>query len=72
MEIGVSNNAAGNGWREEMICSMKAQALASGEVAGPMNIIHHTVNAADQLTDLRSLVPPASTPSWSIPLTRSP
>ena len=55
-KIGVSNNAAGNGWREEMICSMKAQALASGEVAGPMNIIHHTVNAADQLTDLRTLI----------------
>ena len=46
--IGISNNAAGNGWREEMICSMKAQALASGEVAG-MNIIHHTVKAPEQL-----------------------
>ena len=28
--IGVSNTLAGNGWREEMICAVKAQALASG------------------------------------------
>jgi ribose transport system substrate-binding protein len=54
--IGISNNAAGNGWREEMICSMKAEALASGQVAGPMNIIHHTVKAPEQLADLRTLV----------------
>ena len=31
--IGVSNTVQGNGWREEMICSMKAQALASGKVS---------------------------------------
>ena len=31
--IGVSNTIAGNGWREEMICSIRAQALASGEVS---------------------------------------
>src|SRR5687768_3323569 len=31
--IGVSNTLAGNGWREEMICSVKAQALASGNVS---------------------------------------
>ena len=31
--IGVSNTLAGNGWREEMICSVKAQALASGRVS---------------------------------------
>src|SRR4051812_39223032 len=28
--LGVSNTLAGNGWREEMICAVKAQALASG------------------------------------------
>ena len=53
--IGISNNAAGNGWREEMICSMKAQALASGEVAS-MNVIHRTTDAAGQLADLRTLI----------------
>jgi ribose transport system substrate-binding protein len=54
-KIGISNNAAGNGWREEMICSMKAQALASGEVAS-MNVIHRTTDAAGQLADLRTLI----------------
>ena len=53
--IGVSNNAAGNGWREEMICSMKAQALASGQVAS-MNIAHRTTDAAGQLEDIRTLI----------------
>src|SRR5262245_34364517 len=31
--IGVSNTLVGNGWREEMICSVKAQAAASGVVS---------------------------------------
>src|SRR5688572_7041687 len=30
--IGVSNTLTNNGWREEMICSINAQALVSGEV----------------------------------------
>jgi ribose transport system substrate-binding protein len=28
--LGVSNTLVGNGWREEMICAVKAQALSSG------------------------------------------
>ena len=28
--LGVSNTLVGNGWREEMICAVKAQALADG------------------------------------------
>ena len=31
--VGVSNTLIGNGWREEMICSIKAEAEASGKVA---------------------------------------
>ena len=31
--IGVSNTLVGNGWREEMICAVKAQAIASGKVS---------------------------------------
>ena len=31
--IGVSNTLVGNGWREEMICAVKAQAAASGAVS---------------------------------------
>ncbi|MCB0053166.1 MAG: hypothetical protein KDE24_26895, partial [Caldilinea sp.] len=30
--IGVSNTLVGNGWREQMICAIKAQATASGLV----------------------------------------
>ena len=54
--IGFSNpGGVGNGWREEMICSAKAEALASGEVAS-MNIIHRNTDAAGQLEDIRSLI----------------
>ncbi len=31
-KIGISNTVQGNGWREEMVCAMKAQALTSGEL----------------------------------------
>jgi ribose transport system substrate-binding protein len=31
--VGVSNTLIGNGWREEMVCSVKAEALASGKVS---------------------------------------
>jgi ribose transport system substrate-binding protein len=54
--IGISNpGAVGNGWREEMICSMKAQALASGQVSA-MTIIHRLTDAAGQLEDIRTLI----------------
>jgi ribose transport system substrate-binding protein len=53
--IGVSNTVQGNGWREEMICAIKAQALASGKVAG-LNIAHRNTDAAGQLEDIRNLV----------------
>src|SRR4051794_33024901 len=51
--LGVSNTLAGNGWREEMICAVKAQALASGDVSkviaisrngGPTRQIHGLPN----------------------------
>jgi ribose transport system substrate-binding protein len=53
--IGVSNTVQGNGWREEMICSIKAQAAASGEVAS-LNIAHRNTDPAGQLEDIRNLV----------------
>src|SRR5689334_3725815 len=53
--IGVSNTVQGNGWREEMICAMKAQALASGKVA-KLNIAHRNTDAAGQLEDIRNLI----------------
>ena len=52
---GISNTVQGNGWREEMVCAMKAQALASGEVEG-LNIAHRNTDAAGQLEDIRNLI----------------
>ena len=53
--IGISNTVQGNGWREEMICAIKAQALASGKVA-KLNIAHRNTDAAGQLEDIRNLI----------------
>lgn len=53
--IGVSNTITGNGWREEMICSIKAQALVSGKVES-LNVQHRNTDAAGQLEDIRNLV----------------
>jgi ribose transport system substrate-binding protein len=54
-KMGVSNTLQGNGWREEMICSIKAQALASGEVS-ELIVAHRNTDAAGQLEDLRNLI----------------
>jgi len=53
--IGISNTVQGNGWREEMVCAMKAQALVSGKVAS-LNIAHRNTDAAGQLEDIRNLI----------------
>jgi ribose transport system substrate-binding protein len=53
--IGVSNTVQGNGWREEMICAIKAQALASGKVK-TLNIAHRNTDAAGQREALRTLI----------------
>jgi ribose transport system substrate-binding protein len=53
--IGISNTVQGNGWREEMICAMKAQALDSGQVTS-LNIAHRNTDAAGQLEDIRNLI----------------
>jgi len=53
--IGVSNTVQGNGWREQMICAIKAQALASGKVAS-LNIAHRNTDAAGQSEDIRNLI----------------
>ncbi|MFZ5711152.1 MAG: ABC transporter substrate-binding protein [Pseudomonadota bacterium] len=54
-KIGISNTVQGNGWREEMICAMKAEALASGKVAS-LNIAHRNTDSAGQLEDIRNLI----------------
>lgn len=54
--IGFSNpGGVGNGWREAMLCSAKAQAVKSGEVS-KVSIIHRDTDAAGQLSDIRTLI----------------
>jgi ribose transport system substrate-binding protein len=54
--IGFSNpGGVGNGWREAMLCSAKAQAVKTGEVSN-VTIIHRDTDAAGQLADIRTLI----------------
>ena len=54
--IGYANGGGvGNGWRESALCSAKAQAASTGKVSS-VNAIHHDVDAAGQLTDIRNLI----------------
>jgi ribose transport system substrate-binding protein len=55
-KIGFANGGGvGNGWRESSICSVKAQAVKSGNVES-VTVIHHDTDAAGQLTDIRDLI----------------
>ena len=55
-KIGYSNgDAVGNGFREEQVCTAKAQALASGAVSD-LTVIHRKTDAAGQLSDIRDLI----------------
>ncbi len=54
--IGYSNAAGvGNGFREEQVCTAKAQALVSGAVS-KLTVIHRNTDAAGQLSDIRDLI----------------
>jgi len=53
--VGVSNTLAGNGWREEMICAVKAQSLASGNVSEVIAISRNG-GPTEQIQDLQSLI----------------
>jgi ribose transport system substrate-binding protein len=53
--IGVSNTLVGNGWREEMICSVKAEALVSGKVSKVV-VANRNGGPTEQIADLRSLI----------------
>ena len=53
--LGVSNTLVGNGWREEMICSVKAQARASGKV-GRVIVANRNGGPAEQSADIRNLI----------------
>jgi ribose transport system substrate-binding protein len=53
--LGVSNTLVGNGWREEMICAVKAQAQASG-VVSKVIIANRNGGPAEQIADIRNLI----------------
>jgi ribose transport system substrate-binding protein len=53
--LGVSNTLVGNGWREEMICSVKAQAAASGKVSKVV-VANRNGGPAEQSADIRNLI----------------
>jgi len=53
--IGVSNTLVGNGWREEMICAVKAQAKASG-VVSKVIVANRNGGPAEQSADMRNLI----------------
>src|SRR5436305_12035819 len=53
--LGVSNTLVGNGWREEMICAVKAQAVASG-VVSKVIVADRNGGPAEQAADIRNLI----------------
>jgi ribose transport system substrate-binding protein len=53
--IGVSNTLVGNGWREQMICAIKAEALASG-VVDEVVVVNRNGGPTEQIADLESLI----------------
>ena len=53
--VGVSNTLIGNGWREEMVCSIKAEALASG-VVSKVVLANRNGGPSEQIADLRNLI----------------
>src|SRR3982750_4632417 len=53
--LGVSNTLVGNGWRDEMICAVKAQALSSGKVSKVI-VANRNGGPAEQAADIRNLI----------------
>ncbi|MDX6702583.1 MAG: ribose transport system substrate-binding protein, partial [Baekduia sp.] len=53
--LGVSNTLVGNGFREEMICGAKAQALASGKVSKVL-VQNQNGGAPEQIAAIRTLI----------------
>ncbi len=53
--LGVSNTLVGNAWREQMMCAIKAEALASGQVS---QVIENNRNAeaTDQIADIQGFI----------------
>ena len=54
-DVGVSNTLQGNGWREQMICSINAEAKTSGKVQ-KVTTVNRNTDTAGQIEDMRSLI----------------
>jgi ribose transport system substrate-binding protein len=53
--VGISNTLTGNGFREEMICSIRAQAKASG-IVSKIVTSNRTTDPSGQIADMRNLI----------------
>lgn len=53
--LGVSNTLVGNGWREQMICAIKAEALASG-VVDEVVVVNENADTTGQIGQLENLI----------------
>jgi ribose transport system substrate-binding protein len=53
--LGVSNTLVGNGWREQMICAIKAEARSSGLV-DEVIVVNRNGGPTEQLADLEGLI----------------
>ena len=53
--IGVSNNTVGNGWREQMICAIKAETKVRGNVS-ELVVLNRETDTAGQISDMTSLI----------------
>ena len=53
--IGVSKTLVGNGWREQMICAIKAEATASGLVDN-LIVVNRNGGPTEQIADLEGLI----------------
>ncbi|MEZ4869948.1 MAG: ABC transporter substrate-binding protein [Caldilineaceae bacterium] len=53
--IGVSNTLVGNGWREQMICAIKAEATASG-IVDKVVVVNRNGGPTEQIADIESLI----------------
>ena len=54
--LGVSNNLVGNGWREEMICAVKAEAVARPGLVKRVVVSDINGAAAEQIAGIRTLI----------------
>ena len=53
--LGVSNTTVGNGWREQMICAIKAEALSSG-VISEIKLASREAGVTEQIADIQGLI----------------